>query len=785
MHFRIERERGQAGGLRVLGEIPHHNPGLLEGPNGIGKTLAVHLLQLVAGAQPFLPTPALWTSLRGTLGPTTVTVAGLAGGQELRVRLEPELWPAEVAEFPGDRLGQAWLGGQEIPATEAAALLSVVRIAGTETPDETVVRAMRETRTRVAAAAAAANPRLAAVRDALAPLRGALRDIDPERATHLASSRAQMAERVERADHEADEARRRAALTASALAARAALGAHASDRRELQDRLDEVERNLAHARKERDRVATEVNAARDALVRSGVVAERLAKAEQTLQARLRRLSNRQEEAEQALRDAGEPPDVDAELRVVAVELATIAAERSDLDTSERTERLVGELVAAVELARREGIADNQIVARLDGRPIEARALAEALRERAAELAGRPVPGVLEQLDARRASVAARRDRLLVARDRLATRKRQQELVDEQRLEVERLRAQAGGDIAQRLHEQMATLAGHDERLLAFAREAVDLRARLGELGRVSAADAQADLDAGLAELGVDADGLDDVAVAAEREVDRALVELAAAREALADVDRELRIGTLAEQRAAEQLRNHPELLAVAGIDTGTNGDAAAKALVGRLAVAVARVDARLTGAENALGALVDVAESVANRRVGGDRLFAETFADAAGDRLRRELDTPSIRKALFDGNPLARIDLRQRVAFWVGPKGEPRDRPLEAFSTGEQAFAFTQARIRELRSPVEPDRLLVLDEFGAFVSADRMRALAEFLAGDEVRAVASHVLVILPQQADYARQLDETRGELHRRVKQRVQQLHEQGYIAMPLSEAL
>ena len=156
----------------------------------------------------------------------------------------------------------------------------------------------------------------------------------------------------------------------------------------------------------------------------------------------------------------------------------------------------------------------------------------------------------------------------------------------------------------------------------------------------------------------------------------------------------------------------------------------------------------------------------------------ELLLDALGNDFRERLDNPAIRKALFGGNELRRLDLRTRTLVWHDDSGVVQ-RPLEAFSTGEQAFAFTQARILGLEElPADQDRLLVLDEFGAFVAADRLAELASFLAADDVQKRASQVLVILPLQANYEAERDETTGWLRDRYDDRLRQLNESGYIA-------
>lgn len=109
-------------------------------------------------------------------------------------------------------------------------------------------------------------------------------------------------------------------------------------------------------------------------------------------------------------------------------------------------------------------------------------------------------------------------------------------------------------------------------------------------------------------------------------------------------------------------------------------------------------------------------------------------------------------------------------------------RALASYSTGEQAFAFTQARIADIEPSAKPNRLLFLDEFGAFVSADRMPDLAAFLSSGIVKQVAEQVIVVLPLQVDYEAELEDTRGSLRAKYEERSRQIKQRGYSAVELS---
>jgi hypothetical protein len=143
-----------------------------------------------------------------------------------------------------------------------------------------------------------------------------------------------------------------------------------------------------------------------------------------------------------------------------------------------------------------------------------------------------------------------------------------------------------------------------------------------------------------------------------------------------------------------------------------------------------------------------------------------------------ELSAEPIADALFDSGTVRRVNLDEESITWTTPSGETRTRPLAAFSSGEQALGFMRARLQQIADQPTTDRLVFLDEFGAFISADRRRPLAELLTSDELRALAEQVVVVLPLQSDYAMELDQTTGDLHEIYTQRARAVAEHGYFA-------
>ena len=94
-----------------------------------------------------------------------------------------------------------------------------------------------------------------------------------------------------------------------------------------------------------------------------------------------------------------------------------------------------------------------------------------------------------------------------------------------------------------------------------------------------------------------------------------------------------------------------------------------------------------------------------------------------------------------------------------------------------------RARLRQIADVPHSNRIVFLDEFGAFISADRRHPLAELLKGDE-NSLTAQIVIVLPLQTDYETQLAEIRaGPLHDRYEARAAAIREKGYFAEVFAE--
>ncbi|WP_146085603.1 hypothetical protein [Rathayibacter sp. AY1C9] len=105
-----------------------------------------------------------------------------------------------------------------------------------------------------------------------------------------------------------------------------------------------------------------------------------------------------------------------------------------------------------------------------------------------------------------------------------------------------------------------------------------------------------------------------------------------------------------------------------------------------------------------------------------------------------------LRRELFDDASEVDYDLEGRAVVWRSSDGKRRRRPLEAFSSGEQVFAYTRAKLETLKNLSSRAEyvLVFLDEFGAFVARDRFGQLMQYVRSDVLGTIASQVVVMLP-----------------------------------------
>jgi hypothetical protein len=181
----------------------------------------------------------------------------------------------------------------------------------------------------------------------------------------------------------------------------------------------------------------------------------------------------------------------------------------------------------------------------------------------------------------------------------------------------------------------------------------------------------------------------------------------------------------------------------------------------------------LSGLDGALGAW-----SSDERGPERETRIGEAVRRHYEDVLGKEFSGEDIVEAIFDSGAFGGLDLKAMTVNWRTRDGEPRTRPLAAFSSGERAFAYTRTRLQVASDNPAKNTLVALDEFGAFIARDRLAQLVAFLEHDVLGVIADEVVIVLPLLRDYERELDQTTGALHDEVAARVADLRARGYFA-------
>lgn len=789
MRFRIEAPEASAG-LRVIPEIPSYNMCHVEGQNGIGKTVAAHLLELATGQQPYEGAPAAWRALKASLGAATILVDGLPGGQ-LEVRLHPEGWPEEPEPI-GEWVGSRSFGGEDIALEDVRRLLQVFRISGDDTFEGTVATRLSRESATVERVADKLQLRLSALEPNLRALDGMMSRAGPQQLAQDRLRASHLEQQLQEAEKGLSRHRLAVEQLEGAALARRRLQAVEDETPMLKSRLDEIEKEIKRADEEQAELEAERTELQVSVERALGLADAIKTAEQRRKRRATRLRNLEITAQRQSQDLGVTDSqeaVEAELAVGEIELEGLKVQRVALDATDRMREVGDDISEPLEWAMREGLRD-QVVAHLeDSRELRVGDLHSAVERRRAELDLLSPIDAVTDLDRDIRMVRERLTHLRGLRDTLVKKERQAELLQESVEELESLVDRQSSDVTDRYREITQHQQANSEQLQAMLRESVQLGHQLEVLsGGRSPEDLRAELHIALSRAGLKAEvDLEGELHDARGLFQRGEQSVAELRAALSSARRAVTAREAEIQRVSEQLLTREEFswvrLAAAPLSADLDGSQV-EAFLARLDDARARAYEQLYELRDVIDRLAQSVRGVAravDQRQQAARPSATSLEDEVrgvfAKRLRTELDQSEIRNALFDGGVLESIDLERLEATWRLSDGEVRSRPLEAFSSGEQAFAYTRAMIERVGDVEASRKLVILDEFGAFIARDRLERLALYLSDRIINYVADQVVIILPLAVDYAKQVNLTTGPLRERIDARATAVQRDGYF--------
>jgi hypothetical protein len=767
-------------GLKVIEHIPPIRPLRLEGRNGIGKSVAIRLTSLVSGRQPYTGDQASWNSLRALVGATEITISGLKGLREeptaVKVVFTPDTWP-DQPETVGEWLGRAYIDGDLVSLKEVFAKFDVAHLVGTEKLIDTVERRRGTIETTLTALVSRLGS-MESQRAQLGLLLAEMEDISPareqkdqERRSEAESDLRGLRLTVQQAQRHVEDLQRASGL--------AALIAAASSPQRVSE--------LAAAREAAEAAKQELDEAERVLEAAVRSLEQGTQAQKALGSAERRLTRARREQERLLRQWSElrqslqndgiaVPPGDTPLDVVDAPLDALlsrleadrlsmerSAYRSALDSARRA--VYDELRVVVDGAVQNGFSDF-VVGRLREADLTIAELKAALEEPPEARSSTIVDSALSSLRSAEARVTRLRQlyKELPAASRQAT---------DSAAELERLVGSApvqddlqANVIAARRRWETAQQSANET-----ARTLGSLQA--GGVDPTRAETAREELERLLVEHSVALDELNEQMTKALAELqlhrgrEQQLLDVIGSSEAAAARRR------VARRTLGIRLVSDPELawarpiLGISGEDNPPV-EAVWPELQSRAAHLLRTANLLVRHLEG----LQEAAASNSSEGAHAEAIDALLERDAMAD-----LSQPAIAAALFGGGRVESLDLRRSIVAWKTTSGERVSRPLSAFSSGEQALGFVRARLHQIADTRAENRIIFLDEFGAFISADNRRPLAQLLSGSDLEGISDEAVVVLPLQADYESELSQTTGELRDRYENRAREVAQHGYF--------
>lgn len=790
MRFAIRTDAAE--GVRVIKDIPDVPLCRIEGRNGIGKSLAIRLLQLATGDQPYAGLPAAWESLRAHLRAVHIQATSLRGAGSIAWDLKPEEWPPE-AEPVGDWLGTITIDDRPATLQDAQQLLRVYRVAGDEDIQESIARRIREDLEVVRRTNVSAKRVIERLDAPLSHVASVLNVAEPAKLVE-SLGQIQTAQRVlEEMSARVTELEAHRTRLGEAVAYRDALKKLEHEAPVLQQRIDELttrirelDRELTRLGRERDQMQA-VEAAREAGLHAAIQ-----NAEAQLVEAGKKLEKASEGVQDAARRANLPPSA-SDVRGARVSLeqeqSTLRSLRLRLDMVPRVQKLLSYIESELQSFVAGGLADEPVAILEGNYELTAVALLTGVQSAQSRLAARPRHPRAEELDEQ---IAASESRLALVRKletAIQRRDRQARSVQMARQSINQATEQLA-DLATPEYGQITGQIAESQSAFIEARveRAETMRRLEGLTDGHSEAVLRRRLAQALASLGMEADALDKEIRNTEAAHGDAIVR---AREAESHVEaiqerlEQLRVATIRAQEALTQDgRLRWVALAIPAVSPPDHsGPDATAGHLERLAHAVESARHQVDGARTDLLALQGSLESLAdslerNTAPQSIQKYIPALRRLYEQEFETRLSTREISEALFDNGSDIRLDLERRIVDWTAPEGDRRSRPLEAFSSGERVFTYTLALLGLVETRRAENRLVAIDEFGAYVARDRLGRLLEFIRTSVLGRAADQVLVILPLAQEYAVLAQQARGTLREQYARRAEQIRQRGYFA-------
>ncbi|WP_147434740.1 coiled-coil domain-containing protein [Micromonospora musae] len=786
MQIRIEAESRR--GLRVISEIPNIPLCKIEGYNGIGKTSAIKLLRLCTGEQPFADADQEWRSFRDQLVRARVEVTGLKGAGSIEWELDASLWPLKPEPL-GERLGKLLINGKSASHANTRELLSVHHIIAAETPLSVLAHRVDASRRQLA--------------DWLDnPGEGRQRDIDVAIVEVQKLIIQSLASQVHSEAKAAEDAAKVGGLISSELSAlrhrveildRAVgvldrLEQVRGQGPEMDDKLDRLKRELDDLEAKTEELDEQITQASSRQHLDEQAEHEFEKATKFLVRQDRALRHATTELERLTAAAQVDPSNDQMLalqRELSRKLNELVGRQPQVNAAPMLVAILDDLAERLMDAERHELGQTTLLEEDDGRsPWTVSSLRDACVKQAARLRERTPSGDAQELATEIDRVRGRIDAVVQATAKL----------------TELQQAQANFSRAeQRLREASEALPAQTAKTvddLIKTRNELDQQSRVVRSAHARLEHARELLGGGMTEdalaaellrlcreAGVEVARLRGRSEHARTELDQLTrrhvqaIQVAERTQRLFQ-ERKAQVAQVVEALTESDeygwLRNAlPVVPKLLGLSVGKQAQEL-DIISGQLERARDRLHEHFKALQGVATALVRLYDELSgtSRRATTPTVWDKAARVWLASEVREWFSDPLVRQSLFEGAENIRLDWRDMMVHWRA-EGEEMSKPLSGFSSGEQAFAYTHAQLVQLEreDARAANRLIALDEFNAFLDAQRMRDLAIYLDERRLRQQHDQVVVILPLET-----LPSANGG-DKIKRARVRELEQRGYV--------
>ncbi|MFD7715433.1 hypothetical protein [Streptomyces sp. NPDC059814] len=792
MRIKIESERRR--GLRIIDEIPDIALCKIQGHNGIGKTNAIKLLSLCTGATPFRGDAGAWASFKSQLLAARIEISGLRDGENLEWDLEPSRWSDDPSEPLGDQIGALRINGRKAQFHDIHEILRVHHIVAAETPQNVLAGRVLEAQKDIQGWDAQRQLRVGVLDESLESIHTLLTQLAPERIASEALAAKEARTRAVILTGKRETANERMALLQRVKQVSDQLVEVRGQGPEMDAKLEDLKNQLAEINRRKEELNKRIAEASARRHQDAEAEREFANAQKYLDRHDRTARNARTALDMLAASAEVDPQrdvIESAIQEASAKLTELTEKLPQVHAAPLVLEVLDDLVRRLSEAERENLGHATLL-EVGGGSTEwtVSSLREALSSQR-EILGQRTPSA----DAARLSdeIEKTRDRLYSldqAKDTLAEFETAESALSKAQV---RLRAAAEG-LPEQAARTLDDLMGARNDLDQEAAKVQTRHARLTHTRELLGGGLDEDsLSAELAQLckqlGVKISRIhSQVASEAEKFEEIVRSETQAVQQAeRAQQSLDRREGET--EQVLQQLQTAKELGWVRNaVDIGTIGGMNLE----RKAALLCSISAQLERARNRLHRIDDAVSGTgtalsklqAGLQNGTGQEDAEFLYDTAtrhwlGREVQRWFEDQFVRKALFDGGTRIRLDPRDMTIFWINQNGEEERRPLTGFSSGQQVLAYTQAQIAKIDAEELPaaNRLIALDEFGAFLDWKNMSSLVNLLRVRESGVSKDQVVVILPLEED---RWSEQEGNVP--VDGQFRSLEDRGYYAEELS---